>query len=139
MKKIWIALFGTIVSICVILFVIRLNSNLEKNDCINRADDIFQSNFTLLCNNLNEQESDESDEENAKYAYVCFTMFSLTSFSENEEMNKVVHILYDLSERKALYEELEGTSIEKLNKLCQNINNDELLKDVYNDIIKANN
>ena len=136
MKNIWIALLGIIVLICLIMLVIQFENNSKKKDYLDIADDIFQSNFSQLCNNLNVQESEEVYEENEKCAYVCFTMFSLTSFSENEEMNKVVHILYDLSEKKALYDELERTSIDKLNKLSHNLQDNVLLKDVLEELSK---
>lgn len=72
-------------------------------------------------------ESEEINQENEKYAYVCFSIFSLTSFSENKEMNKIVHILYDLSEKEQLYDELEQDVIDDLNRLSQDIHNDVLL------------
>ena len=109
MKKILIGTFAAIVSICVILLVIQTKKQVEIKEKLNRVDDIFQSNFSLLCNNLNTQETEETNKENTKYAYVCFSIFKLTSFSESEPMNKVVHRLYDLSEKKALYTEIKET------------------------------
>lgn len=124
MKKILIGIFAVIVSIFVVLLVIQTN---EKSEIINRADDIFQSSFSLLCNNLNEQETAEANEENIKHAYVCFSILKLTSFSESEAMNQVVHSLYDLSEKKALYTELNETVKKDLNILSQNLHDEKLL------------
>lgn len=127
MRKILVGTFAAIVSICVILLVIQTNEKSEIKEKLNRADDIFQSNFSLLCSNLNEQETAETNEENIKHAYVCFSILKLTSFSENEAMNKVIHSLYDLSEKKALYTELNETVKQDLNKLCQNLQDEKLL------------
>ncbi len=121
------------VSICVISTVI-IKGNFKTKEYLNRADDIFQSNFSLLCNNLNEQESEEANEENEKHAYICFSILNLTSFSENEAMNKLVHRLYDLSEEKELYTELTKTQIEKLNRLSHNLQDEKLLKNIVEEI-----
>ena len=134
MKKILIGTFAVIVSICVVLLVIQTKEKLEIKEKINRADDIFQSNFSQLCNNLNEQETVEANEENIKHAYVCFSILKLTSFSESEAMNKVVHRLYDLSEKKALYTELKETEKGDLNKLCQNLHDEKLLNRIIEEI-----
>lgn len=42
-------------------------------------------------------------------------------------MNEIVHILYDLSEKEQLYDELEQDVIDDLNKLSQDIQNDVLI------------
>ena len=131
MRKILIGILAVIVSICVILIVIQTKENKET---LSRADRIFQSNFSLLCSNLNEQETAETDEENIKFAYVCFSIFKLTSFSENEAMNQVVHRLYDLSEKKALYTEINETVKQDLNKFCQNLQNEKLLNTIIEEI-----
>ena len=134
MRKIWIGIFAVIVSICVILFVMQTKEKIEIKEKLKRADGIFQSNFSQLCYNLNEQETVETNEENIKYAYVCFSILKLTSFSENEAMNTVVHRLYDLSEKKALYTELTETEKEDLNKLSQNLQNEKLLNEIIEEI-----
>ena len=134
MKKVLTGAFAVIVSVCVILLVIQTKEKSEIKDKLSRADAIFQSSFSQLCNNLNEQETAETDEENIKYAYVCFSILKLTSFSENEAMNKVVHRLYDLSERKALYEELNETVKNDLNKLCQNMQDEKLLSKIIEEM-----
>lgn len=131
MRKILIGILAVIVSICVILIVIQTKENKET---LSRADSIFQSNFSLLCSNLNEQETAETDEENIKFAYVCFSIFKLTSFSESEAMNQVVHSLYDLSEKKALYTEINETVKQDLNRLCQNLQDEKLLSKIIEEI-----
>ena len=134
MKKILIGTFAVIVSVCAILLVIQTREKLEIKEKLNRADNIFQSNFALLCSNLNEQETAETNEENSKHAYVCFSILKLTSFSESEAMNKVVHRLYDLSEKKALYTELNETLKNDLNQLSQNLHNEKLLNKIIEEI-----
>ena len=69
MKKFLIGVFAVIVSICVLLLVSQTKEKLEIKEKLNRADGIFQINFSLLCNNLNEQETEETNEENIR---VCF-------------------------------------------------------------------
>ena len=123
-------IFAVIVSVCVILLVIQTKEKIEIKEKLNRADGIFQSSFSQLCNNLNEQETAETNEENIKYAYVCFSILKLTSFSESEAMNKVVHRLYDLSEKKTLYTDLNEAVIKDLNKLCQNLQDENLLNKI---------
>lgn len=113
--------------IVIAVFTIYIKVSVEKNDYLKRVDAVFKSNFSQLCNNLNKDESEEINQENEKYAYVCFSIFSLTSFSENKEMNEIVHILYDLSEKEQLYDELEQDVIDDLNKLSQDIQNDVLI------------
>lgn len=124
--------------IVIIVFTVSVKMSVEKNDYLKRTDAVFQSNLSRLCNNLNQDESEEANQENEKYAYVCFSIFSLTSFSENEEMNKIVHILYDLSEKKQLYDELGIDTIDDLNKLCQDMQNDMLIKKIITSIGSIN-
>ena len=69
-----------------------------------------------------------------KFAYNFFSILQLTSFSESEAMNKVVHRLYDLSEKKALYTELTQTGKEDLNRLCQNLQDEKLLNKIIEEI-----
>lgn len=124
--------------IVIIVFTVSVKMSVEKNDYLKRTDAVFQRNLSRLCNNLNQDESEEANQENEKYAYVCFSIFSLTSFSENEEMNKIVHILYDLSEKKQLYDELGIDTIDDLNKLCQDMQNDMLIKKIITSIGSIN-
>ena len=49
-------------------------------------------------------------------------------------MNKVVHGLYDLSEKKALYTELKETEKKDLNKLSQNLQDEKLLNKINEEI-----
>lgn len=129
--------FIILVSVCVIiLFLLQLKYRSEKEGLLNNADAVFESCFSQLCDNLNQEETEEANEKNIKYTYVCFSIFNLTSYSENEQMNRVVHILYDLSEKKALYDELDKTSIEALNKLSQYMKSEELLKSAFYAITK---
>ena len=134
MRKIWMGIFAVVASVCVILLVIQTKEKSEIKEKLNKADDIFQSNFSQLCNNLNEQETVETNEENIKLAYACFSILNLTSFSESEAMNKVVHSLYDLSEKQALYAELKETVKKDLNKLSQNWQDEELLNKIIEEI-----
>ena len=134
MKKVLTGAFAVIVSVCMVLLVIQTKEKSEIKEKLNRADGIFQSSFSLLCSNLNEQETAETNEENRKLAYHCFSILQLTSFSESEAMNKVVHRLYDLSEKKALYTELNETGKEDLNKLCQNLHDENLLNKIVEEI-----
>lgn len=134
MRKTLIGIFAVVVSLCVILLVVQTKEKIEITEKLNWADGIFQSNFSQLCSNLNEQETVETNEENIKYAYVCFSIFKLTSFSESEAMNMVVHRLYDLSEKKALYTELKETTKTDLNKLCQNLQDENLLSKIIEEI-----
>lgn len=134
MRKTLIGIFAVVVSVYVILLVVQTKEKIEITEKLNWADGIFQSNFSQLCSNLNEQETVETNEENIKYAYVCFSIFKLTSFSESEAMNKVVHSLYDLSEEKALYTDLKDTVITDLNKLCQNLQDENLLSKIIEEI-----
>ena len=134
MKKVLTGAFAVIVSVCVILLVIQTKEKSEIVEKLNRADDIFQSSFSLLCSNLNEQETAETNEENRKLAYHCFSILQLTSFSESEAMNKVVHSLYDLSEKKELYSEIKETEKKDLNKLCQNLHDEKLLNKIIEEI-----
>ncbi len=117
-----------------LLLVIQTKEKSEIKEKLNSADRIFQSNFSLLCNNLNEQETAETNEENIKYEYVWFSILKLTSFSESEAMNKVVHSLYDLSEKKELYSEIKETEKKDLNKLCQNLHYGKLLNKIIEEI-----
>ena len=127
MKKILGLSIAFLIVIVIAVFTIYIKVSAEKNDHLKMTDAVFQSNFSQLCNNLNKDESEEINQENEKYAYVCFSIFSLTSFSENKEMNEIVHILYDLSEKEQLYDELEQDVIDDLNRLSQDIHNDVLL------------
>ena len=127
--KVWLPFAAVAVCLVAVMFCARAVR--EKNDLLNHADTVFQGCFSELCNNLNETESNEVNVKNEKYAYACFTVFGLTSFSENAQLNQIVHTLYDLSERKALYGQLKEDDIRKLNKLSVNLSDEELLGEVY--------
>lgn len=132
-KKILAASLVTVSFICVVLVVVQLRERNKMRDYIKMADRVFRSDFSLLCNNLNKSESEEVNEENIKRAYVCFSIFSLTSFSNEYDLNRIVHRLYELSGEKALYRELDKSTIEKLNRLGHDPHNDALLKEIYDD------
>ena len=134
MKRIHIAVLIIIVSICIVAVNVSVSYKNKNEDYISMADSIFLNNFSLLCNNLNLQQSDQVNEQNAKYAYVCFSVFGLTSFAENEKINMIVHILNDLSENNALYSEIDDDSVEMLNKLCHNIYDQPLVEEVYENL-----
>lgn len=126
--------FVAIIFICIILIVVGINEHTQKNYLLKTADNIFESNFAKLCDNLNAQESEETNAENKKYSYLCFSVFGLTSYSDNEEMNKIVHTLYDLSDRSSLYSELSQTTVSALNKLSRDLKDNELISEVIENI-----
>lgn len=124
--------------LCVVLLAIAANEREEHNYLKRTADSIFKSNFSQLCNNLNQSETEEINTENKKYSYLCFSVLSLTSFSDNIELNKIVHALYDLGERNLLYKRLDKTTVSDLNKLSRNLEDDTLINEVSESISKKN-
>ena len=131
MRKIWRWSIVIIGALLVVLIVVHIKTVSEKEFYCDNIDTIFTSSFAQLCNNMNIEPMDLEEEselyaENIKYSYLCCSLFSLTSYSENDDLNKIVHALYDMSEKNVLYENLNPLTAENLNRLCLNMNDKDL-------------
>ena len=134
MKKTGISVLCGLILLCGIAFAFHFRYDSLKKDYLKRADSVFESNFALLCDNLNQTETEETEEKNLRYTYLCFSMFGLTSYSENRELNGLVHALYDLSEQKVLYERLSNEGKDCLQRLSLNLEDGALAEEVLRDL-----
>ncbi len=141
MKKI-----NLILTLIIVLSIIFACVYIVKTYCENKffqetIDKVFMTNLSSLCDNLNIDTSKNDEEmkvikENIKYSHLCFSIFSLSSYSENTYINETILALYNLSEKEVLHLSLDSETICNLNKWKQDINNEELLEEVYKKLVK---
>ncbi|MEA4831357.1 MAG: hypothetical protein VB118_01915 [Oscillospiraceae bacterium] len=135
--KKWLTLFiGAAFIILIIVHINTLFTLSQKQFQSDNIDIAFRNSFIQLCNNLNNKATDASDKqrlyvENCKHAYLCFTVFNSTTYSNNKYMNDIILKLYNLSEDDKLYDSLDAYIIQKLNRLCQNMKDDVLIKEIH--------
>ena len=103
---------------------------------IDTLDDIFESCFAKLCNNLNisyddESARDEWNKDNAKYSYLIMTVFPLTSYSDCLELHDIIYKLYNICSENTAYDSLDYDTIRSLNRLSQNLTDNILLDEVH--------
>lgn len=108
-------------------------------------DTLFRSGYGSLCSNLNKTVTDPEalqalDADNLKEAHLCFSTFAYTSYANDETLsqylNYIVYRLYELSESKELYEELNSSTVSDLNRLSTNMQDTELIFKIYNEMQK---
>ena len=127
-----------VIVVCTVFVTSFAARRAERDDYFKRTDAVFRDNFSILCNNLNQAESEAVNQENEKRAFLCFSIFSLTSFSGNADMNQLVLTLCQLSEEKQLYDVLDRETIAGLNRLCVDIQNDALIEQIVASIRETN-
>lgn len=92
------------------------NVNFYKNG----FDDIFMSNFMLLCSNLNnnilkmdESQIERNNIQNVEYSYAMSAVFSYTTYAKNDDFSYIVLALNNMTGSHAIYEIVNDPEIIK--------------------------
>lgn len=133
----------TIIAVCILAVVFLsygyMDSYTREVYLQKNADQLFTTNFSLICANIAVDTSTMDDEQlisynnqNAEYGYMITNIFSLTSYADNSALNQIVRALDQITGSDAIYHvEIDAGLQEKLLYLSHNLHSAETIDSVW--------